>query len=50
MATHIASVIRPLTLRRSHWRAHLLDGKLFVGLDLDLSGLFHCFLLDEGDL
>jgi hypothetical protein len=28
----------------------LFNGKLFIGLDLDLSGLFKCLLLDERDL
>lgn len=28
----------------------LFDGKLFVGLDLDLASLFNRFLFDEGHL
>lgn len=30
--------------------SHLLDGKLLVRLDLNLTSLLHCLLLDKGDL
>ena len=29
---------------------NLFDGKLFIGLDLDFSGLLECLLLDERNL
>ena len=37
-------------LRAPREQAHLLNGKLLIGLDLDLAGFLERLLLDEGDL
>lgn len=40
----------PVAMYRVRYTAYLLDGKLLVGLDADLTGLLHRLLLDECDL
>lgn len=40
----------PIAMYSARYTAYLLDGKLLVGLDTNLTGLLHGLLLDERHL